>query len=97
MRIAVLGATGTVGRALLPLLADEHDLVAVSRRPPSDGEGIHWGAADATDGPSLRRVLAGVDVVYYLVHSLGSADFEERDRLGARPRHGKRSVQEFGS
>ena len=83
MRVAVLGATGTVGRALVPLLADEHDVVAVSRRPPSDGEGIHWEAADATDGPSLRRVLEGVDVVYYLVHSLGTADFEERDRLGA--------------
>ena len=83
MRIAVLGATGTVGRALLPLLADEHDLVAVSRRVPSDEQGIHWEAADATDGPSLRRVLEGVDVVYYLVHSLGTADFEERDRLGA--------------
>ena len=55
MRIAVLGATGTVGRALLPLLADEHDLVAVSRRVPSDGEGIHWEAADVTDGLSLRR------------------------------------------
>jgi uncharacterized protein YbjT (DUF2867 family) len=36
-----------------------------------------------TDGPSLRRVLDGVDVVYYLVHSLGTTDFEERDRLGA--------------
>ena len=83
MRIAVLGASGTVGRALVPLLAEEHDVVAVSRRPPSDGGGIHWEAADATDGPSLRRVLAGVDVVYYLVHSLGTADFEERDRLAA--------------
>ena len=84
MRIAVLGASGTVGRALVPLLAEEHDVVAVSRRPPpGNGEGIHWEAADATDGPSLRRVLEGVDVVYYLVHSLGTADFEERDRLGA--------------
>ena len=51
--------------------------------PRATGEGIHWEAADATDGPSLRRVLEGVDVVYYLVHSLGTADFEERDRLGA--------------
>lgn len=83
MKIAVLGASGTVGRALVPLLAEEHDLIAVSRRPPRDRRGIHWEAADATDGPSLRRVLAGVDVVYYLVHSLGTADFEERDRLGA--------------
>ncbi len=31
----------------------------------------------------MRRVLKGVDVVYYLVHALGTADFEERDRLAA--------------
>jgi uncharacterized protein YbjT (DUF2867 family) len=84
VRIAVLGASGTVGRALVPLLAEEHDVLAVSRRPPTDGRGIEWQAADATDGPSLRRVLARVDVVYYLVHSLGTSDFEERDRLAAK-------------
>ena len=83
MRIAVLGATGTVGRALVPLLAEEHDVVAISRRPPTGGDGIRWEAADATDGPSMRRLLEGVDVVFYLVHSLGTADFEERDRLAA--------------
>jgi uncharacterized protein YbjT (DUF2867 family) len=83
VRIAVLGASGTVGHALVPLIAEEHDVVAVSRRPPSDDDGTHWRVADATDAASLRRVLAGVDVVYYLIHSLGTADFEERDRLGA--------------
>jgi uncharacterized protein YbjT (DUF2867 family) len=29
-------------------------------------------------------VLTGVDVGYYLVHSLGAADFEERDRVAAQ-------------
>ena len=29
------------------------------------------------------RALEGVDVVYHLVHSLGSDDFEERDRSAA--------------
>ena len=83
MKVAVLGATGTVGRALVPLLADQHEVVAVSRRArPSDGR-IEWAAADATDAASMRRVLAGVDVVYYLVHSLGTSDFEERDRQAA--------------
>ena len=83
MRIAVLGATGTVGRALVPLLADEHDVVAVSRRPSSAGDGIRSEAADATDALAMRRVLDGVEVVYYLVHSLGTADFEQRDRRAA--------------
>ena len=36
-----------------------------------------------TDGEALGRALEGVDVVYYLVHSLGTADFRERDRIAA--------------
>jgi uncharacterized protein YbjT (DUF2867 family) len=36
------------------------------------------------DRDSLRAALEGVDVAYYLVHSMGSAgDFEEQDRRGA--------------
>jgi nucleoside-diphosphate-sugar epimerase len=31
MRIAVLGATGPIGCALVPLLAEEHEVVALSR------------------------------------------------------------------
>jgi uncharacterized protein YbjT (DUF2867 family) len=41
-------------------------------------------AADATDAEAVRRVLTGVDVAYYLVHSLGAADFEQRDRVAAQ-------------
>ncbi len=32
MRVVVFGATGFVGRALLPALADGHEVVGVSRR-----------------------------------------------------------------
>jgi uncharacterized protein YbjT (DUF2867 family) len=83
MKIAVLGATGTVGRALTPLLARDHDVLALSRRPPEAATGLRWATADATDGAALRRAFAGVDLAYYLVHSLGSRDFEVRDRLAA--------------
>jgi tryptophan-rich sensory protein/uncharacterized protein YbjT (DUF2867 family) len=39
---------------------------------------------DVLDLESLRVALAGIDVAYYLVHSMGSAgDFESEDRLGA--------------
>ncbi len=31
----------------------------------------------------MRAALAGADVAYYLVHSLGSSDFERRDRAAA--------------
>jgi uncharacterized protein YbjT (DUF2867 family) len=83
MRIAVLGATGTVGRALVSLLAKQHDVLALSRRPHEPTDGVPSATADATNGPSLRKVFEDVDVAYHLVHSLGSRDFEQLDRLAA--------------
>jgi uncharacterized protein YbjT (DUF2867 family) len=82
MRIVVFGATGTVGRALLPALAAEHEVVAVSRRP-RDEAGVTWAQANALDAKSVSRAVEGAEVVYYLVHSLGESDFEERDALAA--------------
>jgi uncharacterized protein YbjT (DUF2867 family) len=84
MKIAVLGATGTVGRALLPLLAREHDVLAVSRRPRDSNGGIRWASADAADASAVRKVFEQVEAAYYLVHSLGSRDFERRDRIAAQ-------------
>lgn len=84
MKIAVLGASGTVGRALVPLLAKQHDVVAVSRRPRNSIPGLRWATADATDAAAVRRALEDVEVAYYLVHSLGTRDFAHRDRLAAK-------------
>ncbi|MDX6409478.1 MAG: hypothetical protein QOE13_2549 [Gaiellaceae bacterium] len=83
MRVAVIGATGTIGRPLVEALSRRHDVVGVARRPPRSDDQVEWIAADATDAVSIRRALDGVDVVYHLVHSLGSTDFEERDRAAA--------------
>jgi uncharacterized protein YbjT (DUF2867 family) len=74
VKIAVFGASGTIGRALLPALETSHVVVPVSR-----AERPGWAQADATDADSVRRALEGVEVVYYLVHSLGSDEFEQRD------------------
>jgi uncharacterized protein YbjT (DUF2867 family) len=82
MRVAVIGATGTIGRPLAEALARTHDVVGVARRPPRDNQ-VNWIAADATDAVAIRSALEGINVVYHLVHSLGSADFEERDRAAA--------------
>lgn len=83
MKVVVFGASGTIGRPLLDELARAHDVVAVSRREQAAGEGVVWKTADATDRDSVEGVLDGCDVAYYLVHSLGSADFEERDLRAA--------------
>ncbi|HEV8103972.1 MAG TPA: NAD(P)H-binding protein [Gaiellaceae bacterium] len=83
MKIAVLGATGTIGSALVPLLAEQHEVLAISRSPHRPSDGLRWAQADATDADSVQTAFEGVEVAYYLVHSLGSADFAERDRVAA--------------
>jgi uncharacterized protein YbjT (DUF2867 family) len=81
MRVAVLGATGTIGSALVPALARDHDVIAISRRGQQSGlERVTSVGLDVADVDALRSALDGADVVYHLVHSLGSSDFEERDR-----------------
>jgi uncharacterized protein YbjT (DUF2867 family) len=78
----VIGATGFVGRALVPVLARRGEVVAVSRRGGAPAlPGVQALAADVTD--SLDGALEGVDVAYHLVHSLGSGDFAALDRRAA--------------
>nr|WP_246325115.1 NAD(P)H-binding protein [Petropleomorpha daqingensis] len=81
----VTGASGFVGRRLVPaLVAEGHDVRAMTRRPEKyQGEGTPV-AGDVGDVGSLRRALEGVEAAYYLVHSLGDADFESKDAQGAR-------------
>ncbi|MDX6508173.1 MAG: hypothetical protein QOG06_2817 [Gaiellaceae bacterium] len=83
MKVVLFGATGTIGRPLLTTLAEEHDVVGVSRQERDAGDGITWAVADATDADSVARVLEGAQVAYYLVHSLGAADFEAQDLRAA--------------
>ena len=84
MRVAIVGSTGTIGRPLADVLARDHDVVGIARRPPKAGPArVEWLAADATDAAAMRRALDGVAVVYHLVHSLGSSSFEELDRAAA--------------
>jgi uncharacterized protein YbjT (DUF2867 family) len=84
MRATVFGATGVIGQALLPLLAGEHEVVAASRGAHQVEAGIRWVEADVTSGEGVAAALEGVDVAYYLVHSLGVRDFERQDREAAR-------------
>jgi uncharacterized protein YbjT (DUF2867 family) len=81
VKVTVLGATGVVGRALVPLLAG-HELTVVSRTA-RDVPGARCVVADAASGEGVAAALEGADVVYYLVHSLGVRDFEVQDRTAA--------------
>ena len=84
MKIVVFGATGVVGTALLPQLSADHEVVAVSRTARPAEPRIHWIEADATSAEDVSRAVEGAEVVYHLVHSLGSRDFERQDRAAAQ-------------
>lgn len=76
----VAGASGHVGSRLVRALEQRGiEVRAVSR---SGGEGLIVG--DVADRGSMLELLWGVDVAYYLVHSLGLAGkFEEDERRAA--------------
>jgi len=84
MKVTVFGATGVIGQALIPLLAAEHEVVAVSRGQRDPQPGIRWVEADVASGDGVANALQGASVAYYLVHSLGARDFERQDREAAR-------------
>ena len=84
MRVTVFGASGVIGQALLPQLAAEHDVVAVSRGRRDAEGGVRWTEADVASGTGVAAALERAEVAYYLVHSLGARDFEQHDREAAR-------------
>ena len=90
MNVLVTGATGYIGGRLVPRLLDEghrvrvlaRDRGGVSGRSWSDRVEVHVG--DLLEPASLEGAFDGVDVAYYLVHSMtGSRDFERKDREAA--------------
>jgi uncharacterized protein YbjT (DUF2867 family) len=83
MRILVTGATGFVGSTLTPrLLAEGHELRALTRDPIRARTvlaehlhgpgGIQMIRGDALTGAGLARALEGIEVAYYLIHSMES-------------------------
>ncbi len=84
LQVLVTGATGFVGRRLTPQLVEAgHDVRALTRHPETyDGPGTAVGA-DVHDPDTLGPTLDGIDIAYYLVHSLDSPDFEAKDARAA--------------
>ena len=85
LTVLVTGATGFIGRRLVPELVERgHRVRAMTRNPePYDGPGEAVGG-DVHDRASLTEPLSGVDVAVYLVHSLDDPDFERKDAEAAR-------------
>jgi uncharacterized protein YbjT (DUF2867 family) len=86
--VLVTGASGYVGGRLVPRLIDQGWRVRVLSRSASSIADRPWSSqvdvveGDAGDRDVLRHALEGVDVTYYLIHSMASGgDFAERDRV----------------
>ena len=88
--ILITGATGYIGRRLKDRLLERDDLTirlfARSRDKLRSGLApkVDVVMGDTFNIESLRHALTGVDVAYYLIHSMGTgADYAEKDRRSA--------------
>jgi nucleoside-diphosphate-sugar epimerase len=86
MKVAVTGATGFVGGALLRgLLAEGHEVVAVKRPsspPPTlQHPNFTWVNGDVTDLDSLRGLFDGANWLIHAAGMLGRAGVPESDYL----------------
>jgi uncharacterized protein YbjT (DUF2867 family) len=91
LNILVTGASGYIGGRLVPkLIAAGHRVICMVRNPQRlEGhkwENVEIRQGDVLDLASLSSVTNGIEVAYYLIHSMagGKRGFEERDEVAAR-------------
>ncbi|KKC06502.1 DUF2867 domain-containing protein [Mycobacterium nebraskense] len=91
VRCLVTGATGYIGARLAPRLLDEGHQVRALARDPAKLADVPWRQqaevvrGDLGDIDSLVAAFDGIDVVYYLVHSMGTAkDFADEETRAVR-------------
>jgi uncharacterized protein YbjT (DUF2867 family) len=83
VNVLVTGCSGYVGSQLVPALLERgHYVVCMTRDPrkvtSKFPRRVNVVQADALDAASLAPVLRGIDVAYYLIHSLGAGEQEFR-------------------
>ena len=80
MRILITGATGYIGKRLIPILLNEgHSLVCTVRdiarveHQYSNEKNIEFIEADFLKSASLQGIPTDVDIAYYLIHSMSNS------------------------
>jgi len=74
-RVAIAGASGFIGTALCPRLAEHYEVIALTRSPerartPDPAGLLTWQHCDLYNSNAVRAGLKGVEYAVYLVHSL---------------------------
>ncbi len=89
-QVLVTGATGFIGTRLIPALAESgYSVRGMSRRDIPDTDNVKYVQTDAFDPESLRHAMQGIDVAYYLLHSMEGdkktwQDFASREIVQAQ-------------
>jgi uncharacterized protein YbjT (DUF2867 family) len=94
MRILVTGVSGFVGARLVPRLRrDGHELRGFAREPRRVAVDVPLVVGDAVSGAGLDAALEGIELAYFLIHSMEpvaepasayvAADFGARERVAA--------------
>ncbi|EGP93238.1 NAD(P)H-binding protein [Nitrosarchaeum koreense] len=88
--ILVTGATGFIGSRLISTLASSgFTIKGMSRRKLSDTHNVKYVQADVFDVEQLEKAMIGIDIVYYLLHSMEGdkehwREFAARERIQAQ-------------
>ncbi|MDO8209822.1 NAD(P)H-binding protein [Conexibacter sp. CPCC 206217] len=92
MRVLITGVSGFVGSRLVPRLRrDGHELRGFARDAGRVGVELPLVVGDAVSGAGLAQALDGIDVAYFLIHSMeplpsggdGAAAFADRELTAA--------------
>lgn len=91
MRILLTGATGYIGKRLLPVLVNKGyhvTCVVRDKQRCAFGESIEKSIeiieADLLNQDSLNKIQKDIDIAYYLVHSMSdSREYEEQEKTSA--------------
>ncbi len=84
--VLLTGATGFIGRRLLPLLMARGPVRCLARDPDKLRQaGCEVARGDVMDAATLAPALAGVHTAFYLIHMMSAGGhFEDADRTAAR-------------
>ncbi|MCA9828018.1 MAG: NAD(P)H-binding protein [Nitrosopumilus sp.] len=88
--ILVTGATGFIGSRLISMLSESgYTVTGLSRKKLADAKNVRYVQADVFDVVQLTNALKGIEVAYYLLHSMEGSksewkEFASRERMQAQ-------------